>query len=344
MMPDPVHPVIESHYLETEEGLFFAVKGLVHPADLFLACLRYAPDPNGERGKAGNHYRRLYHFEEQEEFLQKYYPKYLAFEPTIQATLQSVPRQSIRRIFDPRSYLQELQQRSERDPVEDDALNFTIQLQKVSGIPFESLGISGSLLIGMHTGQSDLDISVYGVQNCQTLHKALKNLLAQGHSESINPLDPDGMEALYTERSGDTKMDYEDFFRSERNKINQGQFGERVYFIRFLKEPEETGEKYGDYRYLSLGQVEIQATVTDNIDAIFTPCRYSLTDVRLLQGSSANQVQEIVSYRARFCDQARVGDPIQASGTLEQVQDKSGFTWHRLLLGNAVEDTMFLRR
>ena len=344
MMLDPEHPVIESHYLETEEGLFFAVKGLLHPPDQFLACLRYVPDPEGDRGKNGLRFRRMYHFEEQEQFLERGYTQYLAFEPTIQATLQSVPRQSIRHIFDPRAYLQRLSQQSERDPVEEDALSFTRQLQLISGIPQESLGISGSLLIGMHTSQSDLDISVYGTKNCLSLHNALKRLLAQNESEVISQLDTQGMKELYTERSGDTQMDYDDFIRSEQNKVNQGHYRDRVYFIRFLKEPEETGEIYDDHRYNSLGRAEIQATVTTDHDAIFTPCSYSLAEVRILQGTSANLIQEIVSFRGRFCDQARVGDKIQASGTVERVMDKSGYAWHRLLLGDTVEDTMVLRR
>jgi uncharacterized protein len=344
MMLNHVEQVIESHYVETKEGLFFAIKGLVHPHELFFACLRYIPDPSGDRMKNGCLYRRMYHFEEQEQFLQKHYPQYLTFDPTIQATLQSVPRQSIQRIFDPRAYLQHLKQQSEHDPVEEDALAFANLLQTIAGIPDENIGISGSLLIGMHTQRSDLDFSVYGTHNCQSLHKALKNLLSRGENETIGRLDPKGMKDLYTERSGDTQMGYEDFIHIEQNKVNQGQYRGRVYFIRFLKKPEEIGEIYGDYHYTPLGRAEIQATVTADQDAIFTPCSYSLADVRILQGDSANLVQEIVSFRGRFCDQARVGDPIQASGTIERVVDKSGCIWHRLLLGNSLEDTMFLRR
>jgi predicted nucleotidyltransferase len=61
----PVEPpigrqVAEGHYLETRDGLFFAVKGAVHPPTRFVACLRYAPDPiRGDREKDGRRYRRL---------------------------------------------------------------------------------------------------------------------------------------------------------------------------------------------------------------------------------------------------------------------------------------------
>jgi predicted nucleotidyltransferase len=53
-----------------------------------------------------------------------------------------------------------------------------------------------------------------------------------------------------------------------------------------------------------------------------------------------SDVAEIVSYRGRFCEQARAGDRIRARGTLERVQAKDGRVWHRLLLGNHPDDIM----
>lgn len=337
-------PVFESGYLETEEGLFFAVKGFVHPPDRFLACLRYVPDPRGDRRRQKVLYRRLYHFAEQEHFLQAYYPQYLAFEPTIHATLQSVPRQSVSQFYDPRIRLQELSQGLDHDPVEKDAVAFADLLQKESGVSPSSLGISGSLLVGLHTFQSDLDFTVHGAHNCQAVRQTLKSLLANGKNESIRRLDRQGLQALYAERVADTLMPYQDFIRSEKDKVIQGRFRERTYFIRFLKEPEEIGENYGDRCYGSIGRVEILATVVDDRDAIYTPCRYLLEKVQFPYGDPTRDVREIVSYRGRFCEQARAGDLVRSRGALEQVQERSGFTWHRLLLGNHKEDVLFVQR
>ena len=64
-------PMIESHYVESSDGLFFAVKGLIHPPQAVVAYLRYTPDPDGNREKGGIRYRRLYHFEEQKELLRE---------------------------------------------------------------------------------------------------------------------------------------------------------------------------------------------------------------------------------------------------------------------------------
>ena len=339
-LEDQTNPIIESHYLETHEGLLFAVKGLVHPPDRFLGCLRYAPDPQGDRQRAGCRYRRLYHFAEQEQFLQAQYPQYLAFDAASQVILQSVPRTSVRRIYDPRQYLQDLL-RSERDPVQEDALAFASDLRQAAGVAWNGLGISGSLLIGVHTPRSDLDVTVYGTRNSWAVHRALKKLVAAG-SGPIRKFDQQGVEALYTERVADTRMSFDDFVKAEKDKVTQGQFRGRTYFMRFLREPAEAAESYGDFHYTPVGRAGIRATVTDAGESIFTPCRYRLAAAHSVEGTSVKDVAELVSYRGRFCEQAQAGDMIRARGTLERVQAQDGRVWHRLLLGNHPDDIMLV--
>ena len=336
--------VIEGHYLETTDRLFFAVKGLVHPPERFVACLRYAPDSiGGDREKDGLYYRRLYHFEEQEQLLREQYPHYLTFDPTCQVTLQSVPREYLRQIYDPHACLQELLKKEDRGSVERDALDFARLLQREATVPWTSLGLSGSLLIGLHTPDSDLDLQVCGVQNSWAVQRALKRLLADETSR-VSPLDERGMQELYASRVADTRMSFSDFVSSEQEKVIQGRFRGRPYFIRFLKAPAEVGERYGDCLYMPLGRVGIEAAVTDASEAIFTPCRYAVDKVRFLRDPIVEGLSEIVSFRGRFCEQAQAGDMVLAFGTLERVQTRDGRTWHRLLLGNHPEDTMLTRR
>lgn len=335
--------VIESHYLETVDGLFFAVKGLVHPPDRFLAILRYAPDPAGERELAGVRYRRLYHFAEQEALLRERYPHYLAFDPICRATLQSVPRSHIRQVYDPRLRLQQLRSGAGRDPVAESCVAFTNLLVREAGAPPAAFGVSGSVLIGLHTPASDLDVTVYGAQAGWAVQRALHRLFSANTYPDLCRFDDAGEQGLYAERVADTHMAFEDFVAVERRKINQGQFCGRPYFIRFVLTPAENAEQYGDYVYEPAGRATVRARVTDASGSLFTPCRYLLSEVQFLSEPPAADLREIVSFRGRFCEQAAAGDLVQASGMIEAVRERGGRMWRRLLLGNTAEDVMILR-
>ena len=338
-----VHEVVESFYLETMEGLFFAVKGLEHPPDRWIAVLRYAPDPErGDREKKGVSYRRLYRFSEQEEWIRKSYPLYRAYDPVFNATLQSVPRTMVRRIYSPSRQFRTLMQRSDRDGLEDDAVAFLALLQKRSGVPVSSLGITGSVLIGMHNTRSDVDVAVFGEKNCRRVHRVLERLLDDGSEKDLIRLDARRLKELYAQRVVDTKMDFRHFENLERGKTNQGCFRGRAWFIRFIKEPAQVKERYGCCRYKKLGRIKIRALIVDDTDAIFTPCRYGLSGSETVAAQWKPEPGEIVSFRGRFCEQAWNGDRVTATGILEQVLGSRGDVRHRLLLGNSPEDTMIV--
>ena len=337
--------VVESFYIETLDGLYFAVKGLEHPPDRWIAVLRYVPDPGArERIKNGTSYRRLYRFSEQERWIDEVCPQYRAYDQVFGATLQSVPRKMVRRIYSPRLQFQELMQRKDRDSLEDDVVGFLSSLREKADVPLSSLGITGSVLIGLHTGRSDMDVAVFGEQNCREVSRALRNLLEDGNEESPSRLDAEGVEELYAQRVVDTKMDFRKFADLESRKANQGRFRGRTWFIRFIKEPGETRDRYGSSRYRVLGRTRVHASIARDADAIFTPCSYLLSDVKNLDDRRMPEPEEIVSFRGRFCEQAWYGDRVTASGSLEQVQENHGNVRHRLLLGNSPEDTMIVLR
>ncbi len=347
LIPDNItaREVVEGHYLETGEGLFFAVKGLEHPPDRWIAVLRYVPDPEaGSRRKRGRLYRRVYRFQEQEEWLRERSPRHLIYDPVFGVTLQSVPRSTVERIYSPRRHLQLLMQKTDKSALEDDAVAFLSTLQTASGVALSALGVTGSILIGLHGENSDMDVAVYGEQNCKRVHHSLRKLLDDGNERLLHRLAGEGMEKLYAQRVVDTKMDYRVFAELEGRKANQGGFLDRTWFVRFIKEPGEIKESYGRDRYKALGRMTLRALISDDADAIFTPCRYGLSGVEKIEAHRAPEPAEIVSFRGRFCEQARIGDRILATGTLERVRDSGGHVRYRLLLGNSPEDTMVVQK
>jgi predicted nucleotidyltransferase len=333
---------IESYYLESSDGLFFAVKGLVHPPQTVVAYLRYVPDPGGDRERGGIRYRRLYHFREQEALLQERYPAYLFFDPVFGEWLQGVPHEHVRQVYDPCLKLAQLRRSKDLDELQEKAVEFTGLLRERAKVPEENIGVSGSVLVGLHTTQSDQDFVVYGSENCWAVHDALRELLDQA-SSGVEGLDRKGLEELYAFRSQDTPMSFEDFSRMEGRKVIQGRFRGCEYFMRFVKAPSEVGERYGNRRYVPLGSAEIRARVTDDTEAIFTPCTYRTDEVQFVEGAEVSDLKEITSFRGRFCEQAREGEWVVARGKLERVSSKGETVYHRLLLGGP-GDRMIVER
>jgi predicted nucleotidyltransferase len=148
------------------------------------------------------------------------------------------------------------------------------------------------------------------------------------------------MQALFEQRVADTRMDYEEFVKLEKSKANQGRFRQRTYFVRFVRSAREAGHAYGSLRYTPIGRAVLTALIADDQDAIFTPCRYPLANVRLLEGPQSSIPSEVISFRGRFCEQAHAGELVYASGTLERIENDQGGNYYRLLLGNFPEDTL----
>lgn len=123
----------------------------------------------------------------------------------------------------------------------------------------------------------------------------------------------------------------------------QGKFMGIDFFVRFVKDWCEIDEKYGDFQYRNAGYARIKAKIAGDSESIFTPCRYSIEDVTVVEGIKIQPIKEITSFRGRFCEQAKIGEVVVARGKVEHVIDKKhGHEYFRLLLGNKPSDFMIL--
>jgi hypothetical protein len=116
----------------------------------------------------------------------------------------------------------------------------------------------------------------------------------------------------------------------------------RDYFLRLVKGWDEITEEYGSIRYKQKGYITIKARVIDDVDAIFTPCCYKIDKVEVLEGSCDESITEIVSFRGRFCENARIEEDVVAQGKVEKVITEGNREHFRLLLGNEISDHMIL--
>jgi predicted nucleotidyltransferase len=102
-------------------------------------------------------------------------------------------------------------------------------------------------------------------------------------------------------------------------------------------------ESNGDICYKNAGYAKITATITDDTEALFTPCTYKIENVTVEEGEKLEPISEIVSFRGRFCEQAQKGETVTAQGKVEYVTDKrKDQTYYRIILGNQPADYMVL--
>ncbi|MFX0096635.1 MAG: hypothetical protein ACFE7E_02620 [Candidatus Hodarchaeota archaeon] len=327
-------------FIHTLEDFLFCVVGYQHPKDRYTAYLKYIPSPYGKWG-AQQHYRRVIPYYaattviDTFDFLKKNYPKYIFQCPIRNIDFSSVPREDVKTYFYPERKLRELSKQSDLDSLEERVIELVELLVDESGIPWDSLGITGSILINIHNPEfSDIDLTVYGRENSLRIKKAVRELIRTsksgfgGFNEAVASEWSDRKIGVFPLNSKQMKLIF-------NRKWNFGVFKGTRFSIHPTRTDKEIPEEYGDRLYTGNEVVKIRAKVSDNRDAIFNPCHYRITNVEVIEGPRPKDIIEVVSYEGVFCDIAQNGESIIAKGKLEKVLDKRyGGVSHRVLVGS----------
>ena len=125
-------------------------------------------------------------------------------------------------------------------------------MREASGVPPSALGVSGSLLVGLQTPASDVDLVVYAAKACRALHAALGALLDDAASPLERPASDDLL-AIHAAHRRETPLGMADFARLQGAKVNEGRFAGHAFFMRFVRGPEEIVERYGDFAQRAAG-------------------------------------------------------------------------------------------
>ncbi|NIO38299.1 hypothetical protein GTO27_11450, partial [Candidatus Bathyarchaeota archaeon] len=160
----------EGDLIEIKTGPIFDVKGLVHPPSRIIAFPRFIPDTSGDRKNKYSAYRKVYSLPERFEFLEQQFPHYVVNDCIFDEKLCEVPMDAVKRHYEPTEILQGLRSSSDLDSLQDMAVRLAKAVKETADIPWEAIGISGSIMVGLHKSDSDLDPIVYGSENCQKVH------------------------------------------------------------------------------------------------------------------------------------------------------------------------------
>lgn len=328
-------------FLRTHEGFFFCVVGPFHPPDRVISYLKYVPAKLGLWGRGKKRFRRVMRaytipsLLETFRLLERSYPHYLFYSPFYNITMTAVPHEYIAKHYEPEEKLAQLFQASHLDSLQRKLLRFASFLSDKGNISSNSLGATGSILLNIHRpGFSDVDMTVYGLENSL----ALKSALTKAYSLSSSParrLEGDALQAWCTSKARLHPLTFEEAMQVYQRKWNIGMFEGMAFSIHPIKLEEEVTEAYGEKTYHPVASVTICAVVHDNVNFMFLPAIYQVREVKTIEGPSAPDIQEVVSYEGLYSDLAETGEPILARGKLERVLDnKTGQEYHRVLVGS----------
>jgi len=264
------------------------------------------------------------------------WPQYLYRDPVFNREIQAVPIANVKQHYVPTEKLSQLQRAAEPDHQQRSAIEMAAILANQVEVQASQIGVSGSILVDLHTSKSDIDLVIYGSRVARKYYSRLQTLLST-RSKGFNPYESKDLRRLYVQRNQRAAMSFELFSRHERPKLLQGKFKGTDYFIRCVREWDEWEETYGDRRYYPAGRATVQATISDDTESILTPCTYRLVDAKAT--GKLHAPTQIVSFRGRFCEQAHTGERIRARGTLEKVVDERGDEY-RLIIGENPRDCL----
>ena len=336
---------IEGDYLETKDtSLYFDIKGLNHPRDKIICYIRFIPDEFGDRLKDGIKYKKVYDLEERDRLITKKYPQYRFYFPEYDMALQSVKIEDIKKIYSPREYLKLLKNKNYLDNIEEKALELCNLLTSEGNIPEDQIGITGSPMIGLNLNNSDIDLIIYGTKVCYNLQKHLKVLFSK--KNHLRQYTLKEYEKHFEWRVGGSDISFENFIRTEQRKLHQGKFIDTDFFIRYIKSPKDWKDDFYQYRFKNLGRISLVAKIINSEDGLFTPCSYKINCEKIIKSDSnldknQSELNEVFSYRGRFCEQAKDGEKFLIDGKLEQVHYKDN-THYRVILTHQILDKMVL--
>ncbi len=313
-----VDDIIEGAYVELVDGSIWAVKGFIHPREGLICFPKYIPVISGDRSKGIQRYIKLDGLSDMWSILRSRYRHFVTFSEAYDKIVPVIPFIFIKKIYSPIERTKRVIDEAPQSPIYRDLRDFILLLSAEGGIPLDRIGISGSLLIGLESEESDLDILVYGLEYGLKAYKALKSL----HKKrvEVSRLTEKHILKLYRERVKDTKILFKVFYSLESRKMLQGVFRNRMYFIRLLRYDSKI--KYGKIKYKGLGKVIVRAKVTDTSESIFTPCTYDIEVLEVAEGDrKALLAIKAYSMRGRFCELVWDGTEVLIQGRLERFID-----------------------
>lgn len=316
----------------TQDGFILNTFGYEHPPGRAIAFLKYIPT----QYKTCFHVRyldrtwnynsvRLFRAEQLyspqnyvafTKAFEKSFPTYLYHCPFRNKTIISASLTAIREVYVPSQCLQEIIHLENKDELQMKTLQLIEFIANESGLPLTAFGVHGSVALGMHSAESDIDFVVYGSRNFRSVESSIKNLV----DEDL--------------------LKYQFANRLDAVRKFKGKYEDRVFMYNAVRTSDEITDKYGSRRYIALAPVNFSCIVTEDSQTMFRPAIYRIRDYNPMNKPSElspdNVPALVVSNIGCYRNVARQDDMIEVLGMLERVEEvDTGDISYQVVVGSA---------
>lgn len=290
-MRNAVFPYYPKDFIQTKEGLVFAVVSYQSHQGKVGCFLRYVRD--------GNQWKKI-NTEQANQLLRQSYPQYLYQSPQFDADFHAVELQDIVQHHRPEERLLDVLQQEPSDIIEQ-KLHRLIPILVRFGANGDDLGLTGSMLINQQSATSDIDLVVYGRDKFNKARQALELALLSG---DLNNLDVTLMKNNFQRRAGE--LSFDDFSWHENRKNNKAAIDGIKFDLGMVCLSDEI--QHDEDQYQKQGMRTITTEVIDDLRAFDFPAVY-LVDDKL--------TPELWSFTHTYVGQAKKGEIIEVSGAIE---------------------------
>jgi predicted nucleotidyltransferase len=327
-------------FLSTGEGFLFCVVGPYHPDSRVISYLKYLPDSEGKWRKGKKRFKRVMQaytipsllgtFD----LLKSAYPQYLFFSSVYNITMTAVPKECVVEHFKPEEKLAELFKKPCLDLLQRKVVRLVSLLSDLSIVPIGDFGVTGSILLDIHNPAfSDMDVTVYGLENSCAVKKALAETRLTQNS-GVKRLGGERLREWYLAKTRNHPISFDEAERIYERKWNIGVFDGTLFSVHPVKLEKELTEKYGSKTYHPAGIVTFRAIVVDSRDGIFLPAVYKVKEAEI-EGRAEADIEEVVSYEGLYDSLAEKDETIDVRGKLEHVVDhRTGKEYDRVVVGS----------
>jgi len=276
-------------FIETPDGLLFAVLSGIEEAGRIPAYLRYRRTPKGLQKIATP---------EVPEILGDHGPRFYFDSVSRAIRLQGVAGGDVHRVFRARERTFQIVNDEPSDPISEAAQKLLRFLLDDTIRP-EMMGVTGSLLIGAQTPQSDIDLVVYDRMSFDRVRNRVLEGIQTATLEELSP--KDWLEA-HARRGA--SLTFEEYLWHEQRKGNKALVDGIKFDLTLLDSSQEEPEP----AKTKAGSMDLRATVTDATEAFGFPARYRVDHPEIF---------EVLAFSQTYAGQAIEGERIWVQGRLE---------------------------